>query len=272
MNPAIRAATIVLTILLGLCVGSFLNVVIYRLPLGMSLAKPASHCPKCNNPIKWYDNIPLLSYIFLRGKCRHCHEPISIRYPLVELTHCALWVLCMLRFTGCIIVDNPTNWLRFILSCLACSLFLAIFFCDLDHMEIPEVLLILLLAVAVGMLADNVTPEKIIEKVIGFLACGLLFILVNAFFRLFKKRDGLGFGDVELVASSGLLLGGYSMLFGLICSCVTGSIVLLILSIRKKEQGKEYPFAPFLVGGILLALFVGDFVVTWYLGLLGVHA
>ena len=108
---AISIITIVLTILLGLCVGSFLNVVIYRLPNGMSLAKPASHCPKCQNPIRWYDNIPVVSYLILGGKCRHCKEKISFRYPFVELFNTAMWFLCLLCFTNFIIPSNPMNWL-----------------------------------------------------------------------------------------------------------------------------------------------------------------
>ena len=261
---------IVFTILLGLVVGSFLNVVIYRLPNGMSLATPASHCPKCEQRIKWYDNIPLLSYIILGGKCRHCHEKISIRYPLVELINTILWFISLLMFTNIIIPSNAMNWLRFIMSCFACSTLLCIFFCDLDNKEIPEVLQLCVLICGLVLLLDNPTMNTIMLKVFGFLGVGLLFILVNFIFKLIRKRDGIGFGDVELVACAGLLIGGYNMILALSVSCLVGGIVLLIINAVKKDKDKEYPFAVILVSGIILAMFFGDIVINWYLGLLGV--
>ena len=269
MEQVIAISTIVLTILLGLCVGSFLNVVIYRLPLGMSLVKPDSHCPKCNNPIKWYDNIPLLSWIILRGKCRHCKEPISIRYPLVELTNCVLWFLCLLCFTNFIIPSNPMNWLKFITYCVISSTLLCIFFCDLDHMEIPEIFQGILLICGLILILDDPSKDVLMQKVFGFLGAGALFIVVNFVFKLIKKRDGIGFGDVELVACMGLILGGFNVTFALLVSCVVGGIALLIISLVRKEKGKEYPFAVLLVGGMYLAMFLGEYVVNWYIGLLG---
>ena len=140
MELVIKIATIVLTILLGLCVGSFLNVVIYRLPLGQSLAKPKSHCPKCNAPIKWYDNIPVLSYIILGGKCRHCKEKISFRYPAIEILNAVLWFACLTLFTNLIVPTMTCNWIKFGTSLVACSALICIFFCDYDKMLIPEVL------------------------------------------------------------------------------------------------------------------------------------
>lgn len=265
----IQIITIILTVLLGLCVGSFLNVVIYRLPNGMSLAKPASHCPKCNEPIRWYDNIPLLSYIILRGKCRHCKERISFRYPFVELLNTVLWFLCLMLFTNFIFPDNPLNWLRFIFSCIVCSTLICIFFCDYDHMEIPEIFQAILLACGLVLLLDGVTTENIMLKVLGALGAAALFLIVNLVYKLIKKRDGIGFGDVELVFCAGLILGGYKMIFALIVSCVIGGIALAIYAAVRKEKGKEYPFAVLLVSGIAVALFVGDYVVNWYLGLLG---
>ena len=266
---AISIITIVLTILLGLCVGSFLNVVIYRLPNGMSLAKPASHCPKCQNPIRWYDNIPVLSYLILGGKCRHCKEKISFRYPFVELLNTAMWFLCLLCFTNFIIPSNPMNWLRFVVSCIVCSTLICIFFCDLDSMEIPEVLFLVLLICGLVLLLDNPSMERLMQKVFGFLGAGLLFYLVNAIYKLIRKRDGIGFGDIELVACAGLIIGGYHMIFALVVSCVLGGIALIIISAIRKEKGKEYPFAVLLCSGIGLALFLGDYVVNWYIGLLG---
>ena len=266
----IQITVIILTIILGLAVGSFLNVVIYRLPNNMSLAKPASHCPKCNNPIKWYDNIPVLSYIILGGKCRHCKEKISLRYPFVELLNTALWVLCLLMFTNYIVPSFEMNWLRFIFSCIVCSTLICIFYCDLDSMEIPEIFQGILLICGLVLLLDNPSKENIMLKVFGFLGAGALFMLVNLIFKLIKKKDGIGFGDVELVACAGLILGGYKMILALIVSCVVGGIILLIIVSIKKDRNREYPFAVLLTAGIAFSMFAGDYLVNLYLRLLGV--
>ena len=269
METFYQVLTIVLTIILGLAVGSFLNVVIYRMNNNMSLATPPSHCPKCDARIKWYDNIPLLSYIILRGKCRHCHTHISLRYPMVELLNCLLWFLCLMMFTNYIIPSNSMNWLRFITSCIALSSLICIFFSDLDYMEIPEVLQLVLLLCGLVLLMDDVSMNNIMLKVFGFIGAGGLFIIVNFIYKLIKKKDGIGFGDVELVACAGLILGGYKMIFGLLISCVGGALILLILFLINRNREKQYPFAVLLVPGIMIALFVGDYVVNWYLSLLG---
>lgn len=272
MEELIRIYTIVITIVLGLLIGSFLNVVIYRVPRGMNIAKPGSHCPKCNEPIKWYDNIPLISYIILRGKCRHCKAPISIRYPLVELINTVLWFLCLMMFTNFIIPTNPMSWLKFVVSCIICSTLLCIFFSDLDLMEIPEVFQLILLVCGLLLMLEDISLNNVMLKVFGFIGAGLLFIIVNIIFKLIKKREGIGFGDVELIACTGLILGGFKIIFALILSCVVGGLALLIIHLasKNKEEGREYPFAVLLVPGILVSLFVGDIVINWYLGLLGV--
>lgn len=270
MYTLMQIITITLTILLGLCVGSFLNVVIYRIPNNMSLAKPASHCPKCKNQIKWYDNIPVLSYIFLGGKCRHCKEKISFRYPFVELLNCVMWFLCLLFFTNFIIPSFELNWLRFVTSCVVSSTLICIFFCDLDNMEIPEIFQLILLLCGLILLLDNPSKENIMLKVFGFIGAGALFIIVNLIFRLIKKRDGIGFGDVELVACAGLILGGYKMILALTLSCVVGGIALLIIASIRKDKNREYPFAVILTAGIAFSMFAGDFIVNWYLTMLGV--
>ena len=270
MDIVIQISTIVLTVILGLCVGSFLNVAIYRLGNNMSLIKPASHCPKCGNQIKWYDNIPVISYIFLGGKCRHCKERISFRYPLVELLNMVLWFACLTLFTNFIIPSFEMNWLRFVVSCFVCSTLICIFFSDLDKLEIPEIYQLILLICGLVLLLDNPSMEKIMLKVFGFLGGGLLFIIVNAVYKLIRKRDGIGFGDVELVSVCGLIVGGYKLIFALLIACVFGGIALLIITLVKKQRDKEYPFAVLLTVGIGISLFVGDIVVNWYLGLLGV--
>ena len=270
MMVVIRISIIVLTIIVGLAVGSFLNVVIYRLPNNMNLSKPASHCPKCQSPIKWYDNIPVFSYIFLRGKCRHCHEKISFRYPAIELLNTILWFACLVLFTNFIVPSFTCNWIKFGVSLVACSTLICIFFCDLDHMLIPDILTGVLLLCAVVLLLDKPDFDHILLKVIGFGAMGLLFYLVNLVFKLSHKKDGIGEGDILLVMVGGLLLGIDQMLYALIIACFSALIILLIVSLVKKERGREYPFAVFLTTGIVAALFSGEYVINWYMNLLGV--
>ena len=269
MELVLRISLIVLTILLGLCVGSFLNVVIYRLPNDMSLSKPASHCPKCNHPIKWYDNIPVISYIVLRGKCRHCKEPISFRYPAIELTNAVLWFVCLTMFTNAIVPSFECNWIKFGVSLVAVSTLICICMSDYDHMLIPDILQGVLLLCAVVLLLDKPSFETILQKVIGFISMGVVFYLVNWIFKLTHKRDGIGTGDILLVMIGGLLLGVYQMVFALLIACMSALIVLLTISLINKERDKEYPFAVFLTTGIAIALFAGDYVVNWYLKLLG---
>ena len=269
MDTVLRISIIVLTVLVGLAVGSFLNVVIYRLPNDMSLSKPASHCPKCKEKIKWYDNIPLLSYILLRGKCRHCKEPISLRYPFIELINTVLWVLALTLFTNVIVPSFECNWIKFGVSLVAISTLICICMSDFDHMLIPDILQGVLLLCGIVLLLDKPSFDVILLKVIGFVAMGLLFYLVNLVFKLTHKKDGLGQGDILLVMIGGLMLGIYQMLYALLISCISALIVLLIISLKNKEKGKEYPFAVFLTTGIAVALFSGEYVVNWYMNLLG---
>ena len=265
----IQISTIILTLLIGLSVGSFLNVVIYRLPNEMSLVKPASHCPKCDHPLKWYDNIPLFSFIFLRGRCRYCHEKISIRYPLIELTNMILWFLSLMLFTNFIIPSMALNWYRFITYCIISSTLICIFFIDLEHLFIHDILQLILLICSLVLFLEDVTMETMLLKILGCFISAALFIIVKVVMGLLKHQDALGSGDIYLVAIMGLVLGGYRLLFALILSCVVGGIILLIISLVKKEKDKQYPFAVLLVPGFLVSMFAGDYIVNLYLSLLG---
>lgn len=262
----LNIAIICLTVLLGLCVGSFLNVVIYRLPNNMSLVKPASHCPNCDYKLKWYDNIPLLSYIILKGKCRNCKQKISIKYPLVEFANMALWFLALMMHTNVIFQNNSTNWVLFAVACLTFSVLICVFMCDLENMEIPDELQICLLILGVvSFLAQSIDASS---RVYGFLLGGGFFALFAGLFYLIRKKEGLGFGDIKLMAVLGLLLGFKNTIITIILSSITGAIVLLVLSIKNKgEKGKEYPFATFIVPAAIIAWFVGDIISNWYLSL-----
>lgn len=270
MEVVFQVSAIILTILLGLAVGSFLNVVIYRLPNNMNLAKPASHCPKCEHLLKWYDNIPLFSYIFLRGKCRYCGEKISFRYPLIEITNMVLWFICLMMFSNFIIPSFTLNWFRLICYPLICSTLLCIFCIDLDHMEIHDILQIILLALGIALIFEDLSLNSLIIKGIGLLAGGLLLYLVRLFFNKVKHQETLGMGDVLLVANMGLILGGLRLLFALILSCLVGGIILLVIIAIKKKKDMAFPFAVLLVPGFIISMFVGDYIVNLYLGLLGV--
>ncbi|HAJ78050.1 MAG TPA: prepilin peptidase [Clostridiales bacterium] len=266
----IKITAIVLTLLIGLCVGSFLNVVIYRLPNNMSLVSPASHCPKCDYKLKWYDNVPLLSYIFLRGRCRNCKSKISIRYPLIEFSNMALWFLALMLNTNFIISSMDTNYLMFGLTCVAFSILLCIFCCDLDNMEIPdEFQLSLLILGIVGFLSVDISASS---KVYGFLLGGGFLGIFALMFYLIRKKEGLGIGDIKLMAVLGLFMGLQNIIICLILSTISGAIVLSILAIknRKGEKNKEYPFATFIVPSAVISILVGDYIASWYLSLFAV--
>ncbi len=249
--------------IIGLCVGSFLNVVIYRVPNGMSIAKPDSHCPKCKNPIKWYDNIPVLSYLFLGGKCRHCKEKISIRYTIVEIVNALLWVLSVVMFWKQSIFFS-------ILVALACSVLICVFFVDLEHMIIPDSFNIALLLIAIAGLFANFDKHNGWEsKLLGFALAGGLFLVLHYGCIILLKKEGLGGGDVKLMAVCGMLLGAtYSLIAILFASVIASLVLIFIKGVKHYSRDKEYPFAPFLVIGILLALFFGYYIYTGYMELI----
>lgn len=251
----------VLSGIFGLCVGSFLNVVIYRVPNEMSLAKPGSHCPACGYSLKWYDNIPVVSWVMLGGKCRSCRGPISVRYTLVEVANMLLWLASALIYWE----QSPVYACT---AMLVSSLMVCVFFIDLEHMLIfNRFVLLTALAGVVTMFHDSYTAP--FDHLIGLLVGGGAFAALYFGAILVLKREGMGFGDVKLVAAAGFLLGWQKLLLAILLASVLGSIVLVAVNrLRNQERDTEYPFGPFLVGGILLALLAGEPIITWYLGVL----
>lgn len=252
-----------MTGLFGLCIGSFLNVVIYRVPLGMSVAKPASHCPRCQAPIHWYDNIPVLSYILLGGKCRHCRAPISFRYTAVEIANTVMWLVCMWRFWS---VDP---WYA-LLTLPVCSVLICVFFIDLEHMLILDRFQILLgvAAVAAVLLDPSAVGGDWLSHVIGGIAgFGVLWLIAVAGEKMLG-REALGGGDIKFCAVMGLFLGWQKLLLVMLLSSVVASVVLLLLKQRRHEESREYPFGPFLAAGFWIVLVLGDTVLRWYMSLL----
>ena len=247
--------------LLGLCVGSFLNVVIYRLPNNMNLAFPPSHCPKCNYQLKWYDNIPVISYCILGGKCRNCKEPISFRYTAVEIINTLMWVGCIALF-----------WEKSIpyacIAALSCSVLLCMFFTDLEHRIVPDSLQIILGALGIASIFFD-TNIMWYSHLIGSAATGMVFFIVSIVAEKVLGKEALGGGDIKLAFAAGMLLGWEKMLAAMLVATVAGSIVLLILQkVKNKERGTEYPFVPFMVSGIVIMLFAGDGIIAWYTRLL----
>lgn len=259
----------VLSGIFGLCVGSFLNVVIYRVPNGMSLAKPNSHCPKCKYELRWYDNIPILSYLMLLGKCRSCKTHISFRYTAVEIANMLLWLLCTFLF-----------WEKSIpLACiymLTSSVFICVFFIDLEHKIIYDRFQIILLVLAVASIFfDN--SYGWLSHVIGGVAGFTVFYLISWIFEKIYQKEGLGGGDVKLTGVIGLLLGWERLLLALLIATIPAAIIMLIANrVREnnteeieEDETKQYPFAPFLVFGFSVAMFFGKPMIDWYLSMLG---
>ena len=245
-------------LLAGACVGSFLNVCIYRLPAGLSIAYPPSACPRCQQAIRFYDNIPVVSYILLRGRCRACAAPIAIRYPLVELlTGLAAWAVFQ-KFG-----PTATTLIYFIFI----AVLIVITFIDLDHQIIPDILSLpgIPLFFAAALWATPITwPNALIG--IGLGAGSLL--LVALIYRYMTGKDGMGMGDIKLLAMIGALIGWRGVVFTIFFSSVVGASVGLLLMMRGGGSLKtKLPFGPFLALGAVAYIFFGPELIDAYLGL-----
>jgi leader peptidase (prepilin peptidase)/N-methyltransferase len=245
--------------LLGALIGSFLNVCIYRLPRQESIAWPGSHCPKCSHPLAWYDNIPILSYFMLAGRCRHCTEPIPFRYPLVEVLNAAGYV-ALLWFFG-------ASWITVAYG-LFYSALLVVAGTDLSHKIIPNA--VTFPGIIAGFVcASTVLPLGFLNSLLGALVGGgILWLLAWASPYLFGK-EGMGGGDIKLLAMIGAFLGWKPALMTIMIGSLLGSLVGVALIAAQAIKREDYiPFGPFLVGGALVALFFGRSLLDWYQGLL----
>jgi leader peptidase (prepilin peptidase) / N-methyltransferase len=249
--------------LFGLLIGSFLNVCISRLPQDLSIVVPRSYCTRCGTPIAWYDNIPLLSYLILGGRCRACKLRISLRYPLVEL-------LTGLSFAWAIYTHGPT-WPGFRLAAIS-AILIELMFSDLESRILPDeftkggMLLGLFLSPIVllppglsTLFFPQASPElhSFLESITGGMVAGVGLWLVGEMYRLFRGREGLGFGDVKLVTMMGLMLGLEAVLLVLIVGSVAGSVIGLIwIKVGHKDPATyELPFGFFLGAAGLAAAF-----------------
>ena len=263
--------------LLGLICGSFFNVVIGRLPVMMerawqrecahgqgeevhaaapyNLAVPASHCPHCNTPVGMLDNIPLLSFLLLHGKCRHCRAPISVRYPLIELTSALLLVAALAVFgvTATALAYTLLLWMLLMLSAI-----------DIDHMLLPDQLTLPLLWL--GLLgAVTILPISPTSAIIGAVAGYMFLWSLYWLFKLLTGKEGLGYGDFKLLAALGAWLGWQLLPLIILLASLTGAVVgISMMAFGNKSKGTPIPFGPFLALGGVLALFFGDSLYHWY--------
>jgi len=233
----------------GAAVGSFLNVCIFRMPSKTSIIKPLSQCPHCHHPIRYYDNIPLISYIVLKGKCRDCSGKISWRYPLVELITAVLSLLLFLQFG---------LTLRFLICFVFTAVLIIIAFIDLDHRIIPDILTLPGIPVFF-LLAVFAMKVDWLEALLGILIGGGILFAIAFGYELISKREGMGGGDIKLLAMIGGFLGWKSLLFVLMVSSFLGAIVgVSIMIIKKQDMKYAVPFGPFLSAGAVAYFFWGD--------------
>jgi len=241
----------ILSVVLGAIVGSFLNVCIYRIPSEKSIALPASHCPSCKHPLKFYDNIPIISYIILRGKCRNCDERISPVYPAIELLT-AVMSLLLFRKYGLS--------LEYLFSFMFTCALIVITFIDLKHQIIPDVITlpgIPLFALAAILFMDITLKASLI----GILAGGGCLYLVAFVYQLLTKREGMGGGDIKLLAMLGGFLGWHSLWFIIMASSLIGSVTGISAMICKGKDTKyAIPFGPFLSIAAVVYIFWGNMV------------
>lgn len=257
LDPVVLLAV---AFLFGVVVGSFANVCIYRIPLHLSVVSPRSRCPRCERPIRALENIPVLSWVFLLGRCRGCREPISLRYPLVELANGLLWA-------GVLFAFGPTVRAACLLPFTTALLILALV--DYDVQILPDVItrpgIVLGLALAF-VPAWPVRPVAALAAAAGGYAA---FWGVAFAYRKTRGVDGLGQGDWKLAAMLGAWLGGQMLLFIVFAASVAGTVVGLVAARREQERLKyRLAFGTFLALAALLALFVGSPVIAWYRGLL----
>jgi len=241
--------------------GSFLNVCIYRLPLDKSVVFPASHCPNCDNKLGFFDLIPVLSYLSLRGKCRYCQAVISWRYPLVELVTGLLFVAVAVKFPPFLF------WPEFVAYAVFLGLTMVVLFIDLEHQLIPDV--ISFSGIILGLFF-NLFRGNVLSSFLGALLGFGLFFLIAKLGKFCFKKDAVGEGDLYLAAFLGAWFGWQGVLLVIFVAYLFAALVILpLLIFRKVNMADAVPFGPALVVGGLVTLFFGQAILGWYLGLLG---
>ena len=242
---------------IGLAIGSFLNVVVHRLPRGESVVSPGSRCPACGYALGAMDNVPVFSYLVLRGRCRRCGVRISPRYPLVELATAALFVLHYFVFGW-----TPLLAVRLLFA----AALVALFAIDLEHHLLPDK--ITLPGIGVGLLASLFLPPGIRDALIGVIAGGgVLWLIGEAYYR-YSGEEGMGGGDVKMLAMIGAFLGWELVIVTLVFSSIAGSLIGILLIVTRRG-GMKYalPYGTFLSIAALVASLAGAQIVEWYVGM-----
>jgi len=266
---------IIFIFVMGLVWGSFLNVVIFRMSHSKSPLSGRSICPKCKHQLAWFYNIPLLSYLWLKGRCAYCHKKISIRYPLIEFLTGVLFVWWFLvGFNFFKLVGSPWSFIQPVFWLVVGMVFLSIFMTDLLYMVIPFSLNLLLFSLAlfyrIGLTGFGIMQiTDLLNALISGIGLCMLFLFLQILTKAIKKVDGFGWGDIYLAPSLGLLLGWPRILPGMLLSFVFGALVGIVLILFGKKKISQYlPFGPFLILGTVVSLLWGGTIWNWYLGLL----
>jgi leader peptidase (prepilin peptidase)/N-methyltransferase len=253
---------------LGAIVGSFLNVVIHRYPREESIVFPASHCGNCNAAIKPYDNVPILSYLWLRGRCRACRQPFSIRYPMVELAN-ALFYVAIFQRTGLSIVFVPVAAIV--------SMTIVLIYIDAEIQILPDV--IDLPGIAIGLAigytqfgaldSGLVLSPSLTDSLIGAVIGASFLLALAVLYKIVRKMEGMGLGDVKMIAMIGAVLGWQPLFMMLVLSSVIGALIGTVVAYYSR-QGMQtaLPFGVFLGFGTLVMMFFGSTLQSWYLALL----
>ena len=240
----------------GTLIGSFLNVCIRRVPAGESVVYPPSHCPRCGARIRSWENIPLLSYVWLRGRCRACGAGIALRYPIVEALTGVVFVLLLYRFG---VSASLAVYAAFAAALIVVS------YIDLDHQIIPDTISLpgILVGVACAALGAGV---GIVDSLIGVLLGGGILWAVAVGYHAVTGREGMGGGDIKLLAMIGAFLGWRGVLVTLIVGSLTGAVSgVTLIALRGADSRVPIPFGPFLALGAVCSLFFGDALIHWYL-------
>jgi leader peptidase (prepilin peptidase) / N-methyltransferase len=250
------AAPLIAATVIGAVIGSFLNVCIYRLPLGRSVVWPSSACARCGRPLAAWENIPILSWLALGGRCRTCRERISIRYPIVEALTALMFAMAWLQYgPGVLFVS------RLVFGCALIVLFAI----DLEHHLLPNV--ITLPGIAVGFLFSFFTEPGWLASLLGILlGGGLLYAIAEGYYQV-RHEEGMGMGDVKMLAMVGAFLGWQLTLVTLMMASVAGSVIGLgLIALRRGDMKYALPFGTFLALGAVLAATVGPPILDWYIG------
>ncbi|MBC8527541.1 MAG: prepilin peptidase [Candidatus Cloacimonetes bacterium] len=245
--------------ILGAIFSSFFNVCIYRIPKKESIIFPASYCPNCGKKISPLHNVPILSYIFLKGRCKECGEHINWHYIFVEILTPILFIILFLRFGNSFSFTFGKYILFF-------SVGLIIFFIDLFHKIIPNILSIPLIPIGILLSFSSLNDVSFQSSLAGAIFGFVVFLLIGFFYKLITKRESLGGGDIKLIAAIGSFIGLYGIIFTIF---ISSFIAILVLFIVKHNRRKEFPFGPFLIIGSFVYVIIGKYLINWYLLMFG---